>query len=262
MISYKDKTIWITGASSGTGEALTYAFAKEGGKLIISARRREALERVRANCPQPERVFVLPLDLEDHQSLPEKAKQAAEHFGGIDLLFNNGGISQRSLAKDTLTVVDKRLMDINYMGPVILTKSVLPYMTEQKHGQIAVMSSLAGKFGIPYRTAYAASKHALHGFFDSLRPEVHEYNIGITLIASGYIRTSIAKNAFNESGKPAQKNDAGIENGMSPEYFANMALRALKQGRHELLLGGKERMGVYLKRFAPGLLAKLLRKQL
>jgi len=262
MISYKDKVVWITGASSGTGEALTYAFAKEGSKLIVSARRRDALERVRANCPQPDRVFVLPLDLENHQSLPDKAEQALTHFGGIDLLFNNGGISQRSLAKDTQTVVDKRLMDINYMGPVILTKSILPYMVEQKRGQIAVMTSLAGKFGIPYRSAYAASKHALHGFFDSLRPEVHAYNIGITLIASGYIRTSIAQNAFNESGKPAQKNDAGIENGMSPAYFANMAMQALKRHKRELLLGGKERMGVYLKRFAPGMLANLLRKQL
>ena len=135
-------------------------------------------------------------------------------------------------------------------------------MMKRQSGQIAVMTSLAGKFGIPYRTAYAASKHALHGFFDSLRPEVYGHNIGITLIASGYIRTAIAKNAFNEQGKAADENDPGIENGMPPEYFAKRTIKALKINKKELLLGGRELLGVYLKRFAPALLSRVLCRQL
>jgi short-subunit dehydrogenase len=258
---YQDKVVWITGASSGTGEALVYEFFKNGAKLIISARRENDLIRVKNACNDSEnRVFVLPLDLENHDELPSKAEQAIKVFGRIDILFNNGGISQRSLAENTIIDVDKKLMNINYFGSVIITKAVIPFMIKQKSGHIAVMSSLAGKFSIPLRTSYSASKHALHGFFDGLRAELYQYNIKVTIICSGYIKTEIAKNALTQTGEAQNATDPGIENGMSPEYFAKKSLKAIKSGKFELLLGGKEKIAVYLKRFFPKILASVIRK--
>lgn len=259
-MKFKNKIVWITGASSGAGEALAYQFASEGANLIISARREKELRRVKRNIKNVE-VRIIPLDLEKHKDLPEIAEKALAEFGRIDVLFHNGGISQRSLANETCTEVDKRLMNINYFGAVILTKAILPTMIKRQTGQIAVMSSLTGKFGTPLRSAYAASKHALHGFFDSLRAEVHEHGIGITIICSGYIRTGIAVNAFTGNGSAQNTNDPGIENGMPPEVFAEKAVRGVYNQRHELIMGGKEKLGVYLKRFTPRLFDKIIQKQ-
>ena len=259
---YKNKVIWVTGASSGVGEALVYAFDKASAQIIISARRQSELERVKSNCTQdPNRIFVLPLDLEDHDSIPEKSNTALKKFGKIDILFNNGGVSQRSFAKDTKVEVDKKIMNINYFGAMILTKAVLPSMIKNKSGHIAVMSSLTGKFGVPLRSAYAASKHALHGFFDTLRAEVFKDNIKVTIICSGYIKTNIAVNALTEKGNSKNEKDPDIENGLTPEFFTEKALKAIEKGKEELLLGGKEKFGVYLKRFTPCLFSKIIRKK-
>ena len=259
---YKNKIIWITGASSGIGEATVYAFNNEKAKLIISSHEEKELERVKNNCKyNPEEIFILPFNLLEHDKIPNLAEIVIKKFGKIDILFNAGGVSQRSLAKDTDIKVDKRIMDINYFGTVILTKSVLPHMIKNKSGHIAVMSSLAGKFEIPLRSAYAASKHALHGFFDTLRAEVYEYNIGITLFCPSYVRTKIAVNALTKDGTPQNYNDPGAEKGIPPEVFAKRALKSIKKGKREDIFGGKEVLGVYLKRFFPGLFSKIIRKQ-
>lgn len=258
---FKDKVVWITGASSGTGEALAYEFFNKGAKLIISARREKELERVKSACVKSEdRIFVLPLDLENHNELPDKVKQAINAFGKVDIMFNNGGISQRSFAKDTVIDVDKKLMNINYFGAVIITKLLIPEMIKHKSGHIAVMSSVAGKISVPLRTSYSASKHALHGFFDGLRAELYDYNIKVTIICSGYIKTNIAKNALVDNGEAQNISDSGIENGMLPEVFAKKALKAIRKGKLELLLGGKEKLGVYIKRFFPVFAAYIFRK--
>ncbi len=259
---FENKVVWITGASSGVGEAVAYAFNKEKAKLIISSHEPEELERVKNNCDfDPENILVLPFNLQDHDVIPGLVKTVIEKFKKVDILFNIGGVSQRSLVKDTIIEVDKRLMDINYFGSIILTKALLPEMIKNKSGHIAVMSSLAGKFEIPLRSAYAASKHALHGFFDTLRAEVHEYNIKVTLFCSAYIKTNIAKNALTKDGTPQKYNDPGAANGIPPEVFAQKALKAIRKGKLELVSGGKEILGVYLKRFTPGLFSKIIRKQ-
>ena len=259
---FENKIIWITGASSGVGEALVYAFNKEKARLIISSHEEDELNRVKNNCNfDPENIFVLPFNLRHHDIIPDKAKTVLNKFGKIDILYNNGGISQRSLIKNTVIEVDKRLMDINYFGAVVLTKSVLPSMIKNKSGHIVVMSSLTGKFSTPLRSAYAASKHALHGFFDALRAEVYDDNIKVTIICSGYIRTNIALNALTDNGKAQNTNDPGIENGMSPEVFAEKALKAVRKQKEEVLFGGKEKFGVYLKRFTPRLFSKIIMKQ-
>jgi dehydrogenase/reductase SDR family protein 7B len=184
----KNKVVWITGASSGIGEQLVYAYSKQGAKLIISSRNRDELFRVKGNCKTPALVHVLSLDLENTASLPAKATDALRIFGNIDLLINCGGVSQRAFALDTSTATEQKIMNTNFWGTVALSKGVLPSMISQGGGHVVCISSLTGKFGTPYRSAYSASKHALHGYFDSLRSEVYKQKIDITLVCPGFKR--------------------------------------------------------------------------
>ncbi|MGZ4035760.1 MAG: SDR family oxidoreductase, partial [Bacteroidia bacterium] len=201
MSIYKNKIVWITGASSGIGEALAHAFAAEGAKLILSARRNDELVRVKNSLKLNDAdVLILPLDLSDTSHVNELTKQVISKFGRIDILVNNGGMSQRSLAKDTSLENDRKLMEINFFGTVALTKSVLPFMLKQKSGHIIAMSSISGKFGFYLRSAYSASKHALHGFFESLRMEIYNDNIKVMIICPGRIKTNISINALTSDG--------------------------------------------------------------
>jgi short-subunit dehydrogenase len=262
MNFYKDKVVWITGASSGVGEAMVYAFNKEKAKLIISSHEEEELLRVKNNCIfEPEHIFILPFNLTEHEKFPDLVKTVIERFQKVDILFNIGGISQRSSAIDTIPEVDKKIMNINYFGTVLLTKALLPEMIKNKYGHIASMSSLAGKFEIPLRSAYAASKHALHGFFDTLRAEIYKDNIKITLFCPAYIKTNIAINALTKDGTPQNYNDPGVSKGTSPDTFAKIALLSIRKGKYEVISGGREILGVYIKRFFPKRFAKIIRNR-
>ncbi len=259
--SMTDKIIWITGASSGIGEALTRAYAQRSVTIIISSRSEHELKRVQdslKNCPA--KIIVLPLDLEKYEELPAKVTQALTHVPHIDLLINNGGISQRSLAKDTIISVDQRLMTVNYLGTVALTKAILPHMIKRKSGHIATVTSLVGKFGTPLRSSYSAAKHALHGFFDSLRAELYLDNIQVSLVCPGFIKTNVSLNALTADGKKQEKMDETTGQGMEPSVFAHKMMAALDAGKEEVYIGGKERFGVYLKRFFPCLFSRILRK--
>jgi short-subunit dehydrogenase len=257
---FKDKVVWITGASSGIGEAVTYAFAREGARVIISARRIEELERVKAGCPDASKVKVVPLDMSDYKSLDRKVRAEIEKLGRIDVLFNNAGISQRALAKDTSLEVYEKIMDVNFMGSVAMTKAVLPFMIKQHSGHIVIVSSLTGKFSTALRTGYAASKHALHGFFDGLRTEVWNDNIKVSIICPGFVKTHVSENAIKGDGVPQNKMDDAIAHGLEPDYVAGKILIGLKAGKEEIYIAGKEMMGVYLKRFFPKLFSKYIRK--
>lgn len=260
-MTFKNKVIWITGASSGIGEALAYALHDRGARLILSSRRRGALENVRKKCGGGHAdIHILPLDLAENDALDDKARQALGRYGHIDYLFNNGGISQRSLAVDTNMDVVRKVMEVNFFGSVALTKAVLPAMIERQAGHIVVTSSVMGKFGTRLRSSYAASKHALHGYFDCLRQEVHEHNISITLVCPGFIKTGITKNALEGDGSKHNKMGRGQQEGMPPDKFAEKVLPKIAKNKKEVYIGGKEVAGVYLKRWAPGLLRKLLLK--
>ncbi|MGY6743003.1 MAG: SDR family oxidoreductase [Cecembia sp.] len=254
------KIIWITGASSGIGEALFNLYQKQGNKLVISARNIAALEKLKNNASNPTHIHVLPLDLVDHASFSKKCKEAIEAFGRIDILINNGGISQRSLAAETSLEVDRKIMEVNFFGTIGLSKTLLPHFIKNKSGHYAVVSSLVGKFGSPYRSAYAASKHALHGFFDSLRAEHFKDNIQVTMICPGFIRTNVSINALTGDGSALYQMDEAQDKGMSPEKCAEEIFKALEKRKEEVLIGGKEKYAVYLKRFFPGLFSKILRK--
>lgn len=260
MGSYTNKTVWITGASSGIGEALAYEFAKQGANLVISARRVDELARVQERCPDPSKVQVLALDLAAPDTFAIKTNEALAYFGQIDVMVHNAGISQRSLAKDTSIDVDRRLMEVNYLGTVALTKALLPHFLSRKGGQFVVVTSLVGVFGSPLRSGYSASKHALHGFFDSLRAELALENIAVTLICPGYIATNVSVNALTGDGSKQNTMDTKTAAGLQPDEAASQMVRAISNKKLEVYVGKTETWAVYLKRFFPSIFAKVLAK--
>lgn len=265
MASLKGKVIWLTGASSGIGEALVYALAKENVKLILSARRTEELERVKGNCPSHLQadIRILPLDLAQASTLSLTVEAAIQLFGHVDILINNGGISQRSLAKDTSLDVDRRIMEVDYFGAIALTKGLLPHFLHRKSGHFVTISSVMGKFGAPYRTGYAAAKHALHGFFDALRAELWKDcpDIYVTLITPGWIQTNLTLNAVTGDGSQHNKMGPSTASGLSPEDFSMQLIQVINKRKNEAYIGrSKEKLAIYIKRFFPGLLAKIVRK--
>lgn len=262
MSTFANKVVWITGASSGIGEALANAFALEGAKLVLSSRRKEELERVKTALKlTDERVLILPIDLADTSKASEYTQHVISKFGRIDILINNGGISQRALTKDTPLDIDRKIMEVNFFGTIALTKSVLPLMLKQKSGHIIAMSSIAGKFGFYFRSAYSASKHALHGFFESLRMEIYKDNVQVMIVCPGKIKTNISINAVTGDGGTHNKMDESQANGVSAEECAKQILKGIKNNTEELFIGGKELRAVWVKRFFPKLFSKLIRKQ-
>lgn len=262
MSDFKNKVIWITGASSGIGEALVYEFANRGARLILSSRRKDELERVKGNCPEGAQanVRILPLDLAQAETLQLCTEAAIQMFGHIDVLINNGGISQRSLAKDTLVEVDRRIMEVDYFGTIALTKYLLPHFIQRKAGHYATITSVTGIVGTPYRTGYAAAKHALHGFFDSLRAEVWKDNIHVTLFLPGWVQTNISVNALSGDGSKHEKMDATTSQGLSPAYVARRMATAIQKKKQEVYIAGpRETLAIYLKRWVPGIFSRILR---
>jgi short-subunit dehydrogenase len=249
MISLNNKTVWITGASSGIGEGLAYALAPKNCKLILSARNIEALELVKSKCNCE--VQILPFDLADFDNAKNHVAKAISILGKIDVLINNGGISQRSLIAETDFEVDKKLIEVDYLGTVALTKALLPHFIENKNGHFVTITSVMGKFGSPYRSGYCGAKHALHGFFDVLRMEHQKDNINVTLICPGFVQTNVAKNALTGNGSNQNINDSATQNGMPVAVFSKKCIKAIESNKFEAYIGGKEIVGVYLKRFFP-----------
>ena len=260
-MDFSNKTVWITGASSGIGRALSIELSLQNAKLILSSRDVNSLELVKKECKTPQNITVIPLDLEDYTQFSKKVTEAIAAFGTIDILVNNGGISQRSLIKDTDILVDKRIIEVNYLGTVALTKAILPHFIQNKIGHFVVTTSIVGKIGTPLRSSYAASKHALHGFFDSLRAEHFHDNIFVTLVCPGFVNTNVSKNALTGNGTPQQKMDMATQNGIQPERFAKLMAKSIIDKKEEVYIGGfKEKLGVYVKRFFPKILSIMIRK--
>jgi len=258
MKTKEDKVVWITGASSGIGEALTYELNRKGYKLIISSRKVKDLQLVKDRCPNGDFISILPLDLIDMDNMAEKVTEAMSYYGSIDILINNAGISQRSLIMDTDLEVYKKLMEVNYMGTITLTKAILPYFVSLQKGHFVTVTSLMGKFGSPYRSGYCGAKHALHGFFDVLRMEHEKDNIKVTLVCPGFVNTNVAVNALTANGTPQVDNDMATKNGLSPYVFSKKMVKAIEREKFEVYIGRKEVMGIYLKRFLPKLLHKVV----
>lgn len=261
MSEFKDKVVWITGASSGIGEALAIEFCKRGARLILSARREDELQRVGALTRLPDLdIMILPFDLSDTSKASGLAAQVMNKFGRIDILINNGGQSQREEAIKTDEAVERKLFEVNYFSAVNLSKAVLPYMVKQKSGQIVVVSSIAGKFGFYLRSSYSAAKHALHGYFESLRLEVEKKGIKILIVCPGKVKTNISLNASTATGVH-NKMDESHENAMSAAAAAIQIIQGISNCSEEILIGGKEIKAVTLRRFFPKWFGRIIRKQ-
>ena len=260
MKNFKNKTVWITGASSGIGEALAEEFAKEGSRVIISSHEKEELERVREKLKDiSTEVHIEVFNL----AKPEEVKKAADNvlkkFGGIDVMMNNGGISQRALASESPLEIDRLVMEIDYFAGIILAKAVLPGMIERGEGYFGVTSTIAGKFGFPMRSAYSAAKHALFGFYESLLAENYHKGIRVTLFSPGRVRTNISINSVDSQGKARNVMDPGQANGISPEKCAQKMLRSMKKGRRDVLIGGSELIMVYIYKYLRPLYYRMAR---
>jgi short-subunit dehydrogenase len=262
MAQIANKIVWITGATSGIGEALVHAFAKEGAKIILSARRKEELERVaRESNLGAETFLILPLDLSKNDDYSIEVKTVLSKFGRVDILINNGGISQRSLAKDTAIAVDKEIMNVDFFGTVSLTKALLPSLLASKSGMIVAISSAVGKFGSPWRSGYSAAKHALHGFFDSLRAECYANGLKVLIVCPGFIQTNVSINARTGTGEKLNKMDPATAAGLTAQEAARQIIEAIKADKEEIVVGRfKEKLGVWMKRFFPAIFSVMVRK--
>lgn len=263
MEKFANKVVWITGASSGIGEALAYAFSAAGARLLLSSRRTEELERVKQNCAASSQARVLPMDLTDIASLGKRTAEAIGAFGQVDILIHNGGVTQRGLVIETDLDVHRRVMELNYFSYVALTKALLPHFVERKTGQFVVMSSVMGKIGSPMRSAYAAAKHALHGFFDCLRAEVTQQNVRVTILTPGYVQTNISLHALTKDGTELGKQSENIAKGYPADKAAAQMLRVIAKGEFEAYIGrpvAGERIALLLNRLAPDMLIKQMRK--
>lgn len=262
MGKFEQKTIWITGASSGIGEATAYLLAQEGARLILTALEPDLLDKVAQRCQQlgSPAAVGLPADLSQVDRLEELVDKAWNCFDGIDILYNNAGISQRGTTVETSMDVIHKVMDIDFFAPVVLTKSILPRMIARGSGQLVVTTSIAGLFGFPMRCAYSSAKHALYGFFETVRAENYSDNIRVTIICPGRVQTNISVHALEKDGRQHGVMDAGQAGGVTPQQAARKIVRAIYHQRREVLVGSTELLMAYIKRFFPSLCARLSRK--
>lgn len=255
---FKNKNVWITGASSGIGEQLAYSCVKRGARVILSSRDKIKLESVKKKCDDlGGKCFVFPMDLSDMLQVEKVVDEVINQVEVIDILINNGGVSQRSTVLETNPEVERKIIETNFFGAVALTKKVLPAMLKNGGGHIAVTSSITGKFGFKLRSSYAASKHALHGYFDSLRLELADKNIYITIACPGFVKTEISKSALSKDGSKHEKMDVGQQGGISAKKCSEKYIKAIEKNKKEVLIGGNELIMVYLKRFFPFLFNKI-----
>lgn len=253
------KYIWITGASSGIGAALAVQWAGENTFLILSARNVDKLKEVGKQCEvKGSKCLIAPFDLSNPQEIQKEAEKVLREVPRIDILVNNGGISQRSLAIDTPVEIDRMIIETNFFASVQLTKLVLPLMKNQGEGHIVAISSVVGKFGFPLRSAYSASKHALQGFFESLRAELKGMNIHVTIISPGRIFTNISINAINQNGQKHGMMDPGQSKGIPADRCAEIIKLGVEKKRKEILIGRGEVALVFIRKFMPFLYYKLV----
>ncbi len=255
---FSGKTAWITGASSGIGEALVYAFAARGAVVIISSNDESGLERVRSACKdRSSEIITAPFDLSDTSGINSLVDNNLAKTGRIDYLLNIGGISQRASVEETPLWLDRKIFEINYFGTIAVTKAVLPYMIRQKSGHIAATSSISGRFGFPLRSAYSASKQALHGFFETLYLENKKNNIRTSVIIPGRVRTAISLHALDRDGKEHGRLDEGQAGGITPEKAAETIIRGIRRNKREILVGGSELTMLYIRRIWPWLFFRI-----
>ena len=261
MGRWNNQIVWVTGASSGIGKACAESWARRGATVVLSARKAETLDAVASPLrDNGADVHVVTLDLSDSDSLQAVAQHVEEKIGPVDVMVHCGGISQRSKAIETALDVDRRVMEIDYFGTLALTKALLPGMVKRGRGHFVVVTSLMGLFSSPLRSGYCGAKHALHGFFESLRAEHHDDGLKVTMVCPGFIRTNISLNAVVGDGSQQGTMDAKTGAGMTAEQCAERMVKAVERNKAEVLIGRYEILAAYLKRLSPALLRRIVRR--
>lgn len=255
---FRNKVAWVIGASSGIGYELAKLLATNGARIIASGRREEKLKQLASTSPN---IISLTIDLTDTKKILSKIKTATEVYNQIDMVFFCAGLSQRTFAESTPLKNTRAIMETNFFSSVTIAKELLPVMKQNSGGRFVILSSIMGRFGAQQRSSYSASKHALHGYFESLRAEEWKNNIRVTLAILGYIDTEFSKQALIENGESYNKIDKGQQNGMPAEECAAQIIKGIQQDKEELLIGGWEKYATFLKRFTPRLLSKILRNK-
>ena len=258
---FQDKVVVITGASSGIGRELAYQLASQGAKLSLAARRTEQLETVQAECEKRGGgAIAVPTDVAEQAQCESLMRKTVEAFEGIDILINNAGISMWAYFDEVTDLsIFEKIMHINFFGSLYCTYYALPHLKASR-GQIVGVSSLTGKNGVPTRSGYAASKHAMVGFFDTLRIELAPAGVDVTMIYPDFVATGTRKHSFGPDGKPL--GDSPVLEGeiMSVEECVDMMLPAIQKRKRELVMSLRAKVGQYIKPFAPKLIDNIARK--
>ncbi|XP_054851599.1 dehydrogenase/reductase SDR family member 7B isoform X1 [Eublepharis macularius] len=257
----KDVVVVITGATSGLGKECAKAFHAAGSKLVLCGRNGERLQDLlrelsatAGHSKNPHKHHTVTFDLSDTKAIVSAAQEILKHTGHVDILINNAGISYRGTIADTVVEVDRKVMETNYFGPVTLTKALLPSMIKRRQGHIVAISSVQGKIAIPFRSAYAASKHATQAFFDCLRAEVEQYGLDVTVVSPGYIQTNLSLNAITGDGSQYGMMDKTTSQGQGAAEVAQEVLSAVGKRKKEVLVAGlTPSLAVYLRTLFPKL---------
>ena len=255
---FKDKVVIITGASSGIGRELAYQLAAKNALISLAARNTQRLESVRIECEsRGGKAIAVPTDVSEPAQCAELIRKTMEHYSRLDILINNAGRTMYTNFEDVRDPsIFEKLMRVNYLGSVYCTYYALPYL-KQTQGRIIGVSSLTGKTGVPTRSGYSASKHAMAGFFDSLRIEVAQYNVSVTMIYPGFVATAVREQAFGEDGRSVGRSTVRENEVMSVERCAHIILRAAAKRRREVVMTLRGKIGMWLKLLAPGLVDRI-----
>jgi len=258
---FKDKVVVITGASSGIGRELAYRLAENGAKLSLAARDVEALEAVKAECEKRGgQAIAVPMDVAEQTQSESLMRKTVEAFEGIDILVNNAGISMWAYFEEVTDLsIFEQIMRVNYLGSVYCTHYALPHL-KASSGQVVGVSSLTGKNGVPTRSGYAASKHAMVGFFDTLRIELADAGVAVSMIYPDFVATETRKRAFGPDGKPLGDSPVREKEIMTVEKCVDLILPAIQKRKRELVMTPRARIGQYIKPFAPGLIDRTARR--
>lgn len=255
------KVVWITGASSGLGKALAQECALQGAHVVLTARRFEELENVRVGLLNPDQHLSIAADITDESQVRHAFDKVLECKGRIDWLINNAGLSQRALITETTMQTERAIIELDYFSQVFLTKTALPAFLQQKSGRIVFVSSVAGLLGTQYRASYSAAKAAIHMWANSLRAEVADKGVDVSVIFPGFVKTNVSINALNGEGKAQGFDNEVTANGLEADEFAQIAVKALLKGDEYIVVGGrKEVLGTWVSRLSPSTLYKMIRK--
>lgn len=255
---FENHTVIITGASSGIGREMALQLADQGARLVLAARQADKLVELSMICrSRGGQAFAVPTDVSDPKQCQSLIEMTVKTYGAIDMLVNNAGITMWAKFDEItdLTIFEK-LMKVNYLGSVYCTYFALPYL-KQSQGRILAVSSLTGKGGVPTRTGYAATKHAMAGFFDSLRVELKETGVSVTVVYPGFVDTGVQARGFGADGMPLGVNPLQVDKVMTAAECARISLWAAAERRREEVMTLRGKLGQWIKLIAPGLVDKI-----